>query len=84
MLRTTNESTGNKTQNTQAENQDTPGTAGRANGSKSIENLSTVIKLTKSKRSDLPKANFTKVNFGTDFFTPKAKRSLHTSMKGFY
>ncbi len=80
MLRTTNESTGDETQSTQAENHDAPGAAGGAGGGGgggSFENLSTAVKsakfkkpkLTKSKKSDLAKANS-----GTDFLTPEAKK----------
>ncbi len=90
VLRTTNESTGDKTQSTQAENQDAPGAASGAGGGGvggSFENLSTAVKSAKSKKSKLTKSkksDLAKANFGTDFFTPKAKKSLHTSMKGFY
>ncbi len=84
MLQTTDESTGNEPQSTQAEDQDAPGTAGRAGGDRiggSFENLSTAVKsvkskkpkLTKSKKSDLLKANS-----GTDFLTPKPKRPSYT------
>ncbi len=75
MLQTTNKLTGDETQSTQAENQDAPGAAGGVGGAgvgRSFENLSTAVKsaeskkpkLTKSKKSDLAKANS-----GTDFLT---------------
>ncbi len=91
-LRTTNKSTGDETQSTQAENQDAPSAAGGVGGGRvggSFENLSTATKLakskklTKSKRSDLPKANFTKVNFGTDFLTIEAKKAFIHLKKAF-
>ncbi len=89
MLRTTNESTGDETQSTQAENQDVPSAAGGAGGGGvggSFENLSTAVKsaeskkpkLTKSKKSDLAKANS-----GTDFLTPKAKKAFIHLQKAF-
>ncbi len=44
---------------------------------RSIKNLSIVAKLAKSKKSDLLKANFIKINsFGTDFLTLKAKKTF--------
>lgn len=58
--------------------------------SKSIKNLSTIVNLAKSKKSDLaefkksdlPKANFTKDNSsGTDFHTLKPKRHSSTFEK---
>ncbi len=87
MLRTTNESIGDETQSTQAENQDVPSAACGASGGGvggSFENLSTAAKsakskkskLTKPKKSDLPKANFARVNSGTDFLTPEAKKAF--------
>ncbi len=77
MLQTTDKSIGNKPQSTQARYQDVPGAASGADGGRSIENLSTVTKLTKSKKSDLPKASYAKVNSsGTDFLTPKAKKAF--------
>ena len=70
---------------------------GSANGDKvggSIENLSIIAKLAKSKKSKLTKLkksdlikaqNFIKANsFKTDFFTFKAKKSFHLSIKSFY
>ncbi len=82
MLRTTNESTRDETQSTQAENQDVSGAADRAGGGRvggSFENLSIAVKsakskkpkLTKSKNSDLARANST-----TDFLTPEAKKAF--------
>ncbi len=82
MFRTTNESTGDETQSTQAENQDALGAAVRAGGGGvggRFENLSTAVKsakfkkpkLTKYKKSDLVKANS-----GTDFLTPKVKKAF--------
>ncbi len=89
MLQTTNESTGDEIQSTQAENQDAPGAAGGAGGGgvgRSFENLSTTVKsaeskkpkLTKSKKSDLAKANS-----GTDFLTPEAKKAFIHLRKAF-
>ncbi len=92
MLRTTNESIGDKTQSTQAENQDVPSATGRTGGDGvggSFENRTTAAKLgkskklTKSKRTDLPKANFARVNSGTDFLTTKAKKALIHLRKAF-
>ncbi len=82
MLRTIDKSTGNKSQSTQAENHDASGAIGRAGSGRigiSFENLSTAVKsaksknprLTKSKKSDL-----TKANFGMDFLTPRAKEAF--------
>ncbi len=72
ILRTTNESTREKTQSTQAieneENQDVAAGIGSAGSGGSIKNLSTVVKSAKSK-----KPNFAKANFRTDFLTPRAK-----------
>ncbi len=82
MLRTTNELTGDETQSIQAENQDAPGAAGRATGSGmggSLENLSTTVKSAKSKKPKLTKSkksNLAKANFGTDFLTLKAKEAF--------
>ncbi len=89
ILRTTNELIRDKTQSTQTENQDAPGAAGRADGGRvggSFENLSTVVKsaeskkpkLTKSKKSDLAKANSR-----TDFLTPEAKKAFIYLRKAF-
>ncbi len=84
MLRITNESTRDEAQSTQAENQDVLGAVGRVDSSRNIKNLSTVTKLTKSKKSDLPKASFTKVNFfSTDFLTLKAKKAFIYLQKAF-
>ncbi len=84
MMWTTNDSTGDKSWSTQVENLDAPCVAGGANGGRSIENLSTVLKLTKSKKLDLPKANFAKVNSsGPDFLTPKAKKVFIHLWKAF-
>ena len=58
MLQIPNELMGNKAQSIQAENQDTAGTVGRIDGGKvgkNIGNLSTIINLTKSKKSKLTK-----------------------------
>ncbi len=75
MLRTTNKSTSNETQSTRAteneENQDAAAGVGGAGSGGSIKNLSTVIKLAKSK-----KPNFAKVNSGTDFLTSGAKEAF--------
>ncbi len=89
ILWTTNESTGDETQITQAENQDALGAAVGAGGGGvggSFKNLSTTIKLamskkpklTKSKKSDLAKANS-----GTDFLIPKAKKAFIHLRKAF-
>ncbi len=89
MLRATNMSIGNETQSTQAENQDALGAVGRVGGGgvgRSFENMSTARKsaeskkpkLTKSKKSDLAKANF-----GTDFLTPEAKKAFIHLRKAF-
>ncbi len=94
MLRTTNESTGDETQSTQAENQDIPSPVGGAGGGgfgRSFEKLSTAIKsakskksnLTKPKKSDLPKANFARVNSGTDFLTSEEKKAFIRLQKAF-
>ncbi len=85
MLRTINKSTGDETQSTQAENQDAPNTADRDGDGGvggSFENLLTAAKLakskklTKSKRSDLPEANFVRINSETDFLTTKPKKTF--------
>ncbi len=89
MLRTTSKSTGNEPQSTQAKNQDAPCATGGAGGGGvggSFENLSTAVKsakskkpqLTKSKKSDLAKANS-----GTDFLTPEAKEAFIHLRKAF-
>ena len=73
MFQTTDKSTRNEIQNIKAENQDTTRAADRADNkrtSRSIKNLSIIAnlatskksKLTKSKKSDLPKVDFAKVN----------------------
>ncbi len=87
MIRTIGESTGDDAQSMQAEKQDVPGGTGGASGTTdgggvggSIKNLSTVAnsakfkksKLTKTKKSDLPRAN----SSGTDFLTFKAKKAF--------
>ncbi len=84
MLRITNNSIEDEAQSTQAENQDAPSPASKTDNGGSIKNLSIVAnlakskksKLIKSKKSDLPKANFAKDNFRTDFLTPKAKKAF--------
>ncbi len=81
MLQTTNKSTEDKTQSTQAEDQDAPIAAGGAGGSGiggSFENLSTAAKSAKSK-----KANFVRVNPGTEFLTPEAKKAFIHLKKAF-
>ncbi len=75
------------------ENQDATGVAGGGRVGKSIKNLSTAAKLTKSKKpkltkpkkSDLIKAqNFVKTNsFKTDFLTPEAKKVFIYLQKSF-
>ncbi len=85
--------TGNNDLDAQAnghkENQNTiAGASGTDDGGvgESIKNLSIVANLakskksilTKSKKSDLPKANFAKVNSGTNFHTPEAKKPSYT------
>ena len=67
-------------------NQDEPSSiAGTSSSSvgRNIKNLSTIAKWTKSKRSDLPKAQFAKINFGTDFLTLKAKKTFIHLWKAF-
>ncbi len=82
MLRTTDKSTGNKPQSTQAKNQDEPGTAGRAGDSgvdRSFENLSTTAKSAKSKKPKLTKSkksDWAKAKSGTDVLTPRAKKAF--------
>ncbi len=92
MLWTTNKSTGDKNQSIQAENQDAPSAVGGAGGGRvggSFENLSTAAKLAKfkksikSKRLDLPKANFARINSGIDFLTTKAKKAFIYLQKTF-
>ncbi len=89
MLQTTNKSTGDEIQSTQAKNQDATGATSRTRiggVGGSFENLSTAIKsdkskkpkLTKSKKSDLPKANS-----GTDFLTSGAKEAFIHLRKAF-
>ena len=58
--------------------QDIPRSDGSAGGiGRSIQNLSTGAKLTKSKKPDLPKANFAKDNSSKmDFLTFKAKKAF--------
>ncbi len=78
MLWRTNKSTGDKTQSTQAENQNAPSIASEADGGRigrSIKNLSTVANLARFKKSKL-KANFAKANSGTDFLTLGAKKAF--------
>ena len=65
-------------------NQDVPSSIAGANDGgidESIKNLLTIVKLIRSKKSDLPKAKFAKINSGTDFLTPKAKKPLYTYEK---
>ncbi len=87
ILRTTNKSTGDETQSTQAieneRNQDVPASAGSGGVGRSFENLSIAAKSTKSKKSDLSKANFARVNSGTDFLTLKAKQAFIYLRKAF-
>ncbi len=72
-------------------NQDTPASAGSNGIGWSFENLSTVAKSTKSKKSklikskksDLPKVNFTKVNSRTDFLTFETKKAFIYLWKAF-
>ncbi len=77
MLQTTD----NEPQSTQAENQDAPCAASGASGGGvdgNFENLSTAVKLTKSKKPKLPKANS-----GTDFLTSGAKEAFIHLRKAF-
>ncbi len=85
MLWAINKSIGNEIQSTQTENQDVAGATSGGDGDRvSIKNLLTVAKLTKSKKLDLPKANFAKVNcFGTDFLTFEAKKAFIYLQKTF-
>ncbi len=71
MLRTTNKSTENKTQNTQAENQNTSSATSKVDGGGvggNIKNLSTIANLANSKKSK-SKVNFAKANSETDFLS---------------
>ncbi len=89
MLRKTDESTGNKPQSTQAENQDALGATGGAGGDGiggSFENLSTTIKSAKSKKPKLTKfkkSDLAKANSGTDFLTLGAKEAFIYLKKAF-
>ena len=88
ILQTTDKSTRNKAQSTQTEKQNVlngVSSASDADGiDGSIKNLSTVVKSTKSKKSDLLKANFVKVNSsGTGFLTCKAKKAFIYLRKAF-
>ncbi len=82
MLQTTNESTRDENQSTQAtENERNQGAlSGIDSGSvdRDIKNLSSVVKSAKSK-----KPNFAKANSGTDFLTPKAKKAFIHLQKAF-
>ena len=94
-LQITDKSISNKSQNTQAKNQDILSAVGRAHSdkiSRSIKNLSIIANLAnskisksiKSKKSDLLKANFVKANSSeTDFLTPKAKKTFIYLQKTF-
>ncbi len=89
MLRTTDESTGNEPQNTQAKNQAAPGVVGRAGSGGvggSFENLSTAVKSAKSKKPKLTKSknsDLAKANSGTDFLTPGVKEAFIYLRKAF-
>ncbi len=89
ILQTTDESTGNEPQNTQAENQAAPGAAGEAGGSEvggSFENLSTAVKLAKSKKPKLTKfkkSDLPKASSETDFLTFGAKETFIHLRKSF-
>ena len=88
MLQTTDKPTEDEPQNTQTEKQNVSNSADSAGGaggaSESIKNLSTSVKLTKSKKPDLAKANFVKNNsFKTDFLIFKAKKAFMHLQKAF-
>ncbi len=89
MFRKTDKLIGDEDQNIQAKKQDILVDASNTDSAnridRNIENLLTIANLAKSKRpklaksknSDLPKANFTKVNSsGMDFLTPKARKTF--------
>ncbi len=81
MLWTTDKSTGNEPSSTQVENQDALDTANGASRDGiggSFENLSTAVKSAKSKKPKLTKSkksNLVKANFRTDFLTSGAKEA---------
>ena len=58
-------------------NQDILSSVTNGSMNKDIKNLSSIIKLAKSKKSTLSKTNF----FGTDFLTFGAKKPLYTYEK---
>ena len=79
-----------KTLSTQAnengKNQDVPNSIVGADSdgiSRCIKNLSTITKSTRSKKSDLSKVKFAKVNSKTDFLTFKAKKTFIYLQKAF-
>ncbi len=75
ILWTTDKSTSNGSQsiltNASNKNQGTPSGIGSRGINRDIKNLSSIVKLAKSK-----KPNFTKANFGTDFLIPRAKKAF--------
>ncbi len=84
MLRTTDKSTDNESQSTQAENQDTPGAADGIG--RFFKNLSTVVKLSNSKKQKLTKSkkfDLAKANSETDFLTLGAKETFIHLRKAF-
>ncbi len=88
MLQTTGKNESQSTLvNTHKKDQDIPSDTTRVEGGRigrSIKNLLTItnlakskkLKSTKSKKSDLPKASFVRVNSATDFLTHKAKKAF--------
>ncbi len=87
MLQTTDDRALSTQATKNEKSQDITSSTTRTNGveiGKSIKNLSTIAKLTKSKKSDLAKANFPKVNSsGTDFLTFEAKKTFIHLQKAF-
>ena len=88
ILQTTND----ETLSTQATENKRNETASAGTGSisdgvdESIENLSTIVNLAKSKLTKPKKARLpnTKANSETDFLILRAKKNLYTFIKGFY
>ncbi len=91
ILQTTNDETMSIQATRNKKNQDAPTSTDGDGIGESFENLSTTIKLakskksklTKSKKSDLSKANFAKVNSRTDFLTSGAKKAFIYLQKAF-
>ena len=85
MLQTIDKPTGDEAQSTRVEKQDVPSNAdGTGDVGRSIKNLLTSTKSTKSKKPDLSKANFVKDNSsGSDLLTLKAKKAFMHVQKAF-